>query len=43
MGRILLSRNILVFRMHFGDPESVIRCLDEQGAMYGVLFPMIDL
>ena len=25
--------------MHYGDPDSVIRCLDEQGARYGVLFP----
>jgi predicted TIM-barrel fold metal-dependent hydrolase len=25
--------------MHYGNPKSVIRCLDEQGAKYGVLFP----
>ncbi len=34
-----VSKYTCVPYMHFGDPESVIRCLDEQGAMYGVLFP----
>ncbi len=25
--------------MHYGKPETVARCLDEQGAQWGVLFP----